>query len=157
VWDVDAQETALARARALSQRDPEAAAALLAQLAFSRARYEAARAEERQRAPLALIEEVDAGDDAYDPLDLYTRLVREFHWTHEYLDGLDYVLVFGYVDRLTAQKRREQDDYDQRLAEARAGRAAGSGQEVVEAEHINWYSWAPTPATYQGETRAYHG
>ncbi len=98
---------------------------------------------------------MDGGDEAYDPLDLYTRLVREFHWTHDYIDGLDYVLIFGYVDRLTAQKQREQEDYDQRLAEARAG--GQGGQDVVEAEHINWYTWAPTPGTYQGETRAYHG
>lgn len=129
-------------ARALQRRDPDAAALLFAQIEAERAR----------RAAL-LVDDDDASDfalpvDTYDPLDLYTRLAREFGWRDADFDEMDYVRFFGYVDRLSKQQRRERDEIE-------AGRAAPRGAPVVDAEGALAQMGGAPVRSYEGRTVAY--
>lgn len=90
----------------------------------------------------------------YDPLDLYTRLAREFHWPDRDFDEMDYVRFFGYVDRLSRQQQRERDE----APGAGSALTPGLPAEIVEAEAVAAVAaFAPEPRVYTGRTVPYVG
>lgn len=119
----------------MAQRDPDAAALLAAQIEVERG-----SPGETMQPDLAI----------YDPLDLYCRLAREFGWSHHEMDNLDYVIFFGYVDRLSKQQRRERAE----IQGSPGSRVVSSlPPEYYEAEaYAQAAQFAPMPRSYQGRT-----
>lgn len=147
-WDEEAQAEAEQQAAAIQRRDPDAARLLLHQRKVEQ--RQAHRRRVAQADDPLLDQSSFTPAKVYDPLDLYCRLAREFHWRDGDMDEMDYVRFFGYVDRLGQQQRQE--------ARARPGGQGGYDPIIVEAEQQAWVNrLVPTPQEYKGTTVRYGG
>lgn len=85
-WDEEAQKAAWQAARENAGRDPEAAALLMQHLNATPA--QGIDPSQRALAPVA---------HAYNPMQIYARLVRFYRFSHTDLQRMDYRAFFGYV------------------------------------------------------------
>lgn len=129
-----------AQAQQAAGRDSDASALLSAQVQVER--YSGPRETALARAVEGIVGPI------YDPLDLYCRLAREFGWSHREMEALDYVCFFGYVDRLSAQQRKE----SARVPGVNLPAGYIEAETAAQAAQI-----ATAPRLYEGRTVPYHG
>lgn len=139
--DEEAREAAWQQARALSRRDPEAAAALMAQL---EAEAQGARAGD---APLPDVDEAPVR--RYDALRFRARLLKYYRGalTWSELGRLHYLTAFALAREAAIMSEEEQAEIDRIKADGeRGGGGSTANQEAAEAQLA---AVLPRPRPYQ--------
>lgn len=131
-WDRRARERALQQARMMHAHDPDAASQLLQQLQVEE---QAACAEKTDPTALVLRE-------TFDPLDLYARVAKFYRgWTFQDIGEMDYVQVFGCIEKAKRMQEEEQRAYN--------NAQSNGGHTMSEAE---MRTWLPAVRKYDGPT-----
>lgn len=127
-WDEDAIEEALRTANDIEDADPETA---------HRLRAQAEAAARRRDVPIATV-----GKEPYDPMKVYARVAKYYGWSHEAIDMMHFVTLFGYVREMHKMNEDEKAEYD---------RARRNGTQATAAPTDGVF---PVAHRYEGETVA---
>lgn len=103
-WDTETEREAMSEAQRISERDPEAAAFLMAHVAVSQEK----RKEAAQYEPY---------EEEYNPTRLYAQMTKYYRISPKELDEMHYLLFFGYLreaNRMNEEEERQVQGYMQR-------------------------------------------
>jgi hypothetical protein len=98
-WDEEAKEAAIAQARQLAVRDPEAASLLVAQVVSE---------QELQKDASY----TDTSFNQYNPILVYERACKEYGWTPRQIDEMHYLTFFAMLREANERHKQEQASYN---------------------------------------------
>jgi len=105
-WDFEAEQEAMAEAQRVAERDPEAAALLMAQLAVS----QEIRRERNTYEPF---------EEEYNPTRLYAQMMKFYRIQPSELNKMHYLLFFGLLREANAMLSEEEQKTQGMLAAPR--------------------------------------
>jgi len=98
-WDEEAKESAIAQARQLAARDPEAASLLVAQVVAE------------QELQQQNTDYTESTLNKYSPITAYERACKEYGWKPKDIDEMHYITFFAMLREANERHKQENEAY----------------------------------------------